>query len=91
MFTNATNANAFHIGQTVIADGRTATYAGTHANGTHYVYTIAGLVPARHVIDATCPGAPRQLQSGAPSHRRAHVSLAHRPIPRVIPLRRLAA
>ena len=57
--------HAFHIGQAVIADGRTATYAGAHA-GVHYVYTVASgvPVPAAHVTDLDL-GAPRQLQLGA--------------------------
>lgn len=80
----------FTNGQRVIADGRTATYAGAHA-GVHYVYTIAGLVPARTVIDATCSGAPRQLQTGSPLHSRGHAERIAHHRPRVIPLRRLAA
>ena len=79
----------FHIGQTVIADGRTATYAGTHA-GVHYVYTVAGLVPAAHVTDLDL-GAPRQLQLGGSLRRAVHIArITPRPF-RIIPLRRLAA
>ena len=87
-----TNANAqFAPGQTVIADGRTATYAFAHA-GTHYVYTIASGVPipAARVTDLDL-GAPRQLQLGGSLHRAGHIArITPRPS-RVVPLRRLAA
>ena len=83
--------HAFHIGQAVIADGRTATYAGAHA-GVHYVYTVASgvPVPAAHVTDLDL-GAPRQLQLGGSLHRAVHIArITPRPF-RIIPLRRLAA
>ena len=79
----------FHIGQTVMADGREATYAFAHA-GTHYVYTVAGLVPAFSVHDLDL-GAPRQLQLGGSLRRAVHIArITPRPF-RIIPLRRLAA
>ena len=81
----------FHIGQTVMADGREATYAFAHA-GTHYVYTIASGVPipARCVTDLDL-GAPRQLQLGGSLHHRGHVGRIM-PFPiRTIPLRLRAA
>ena len=86
MFTNA----PFAPGQTVIADGRTATIAYIAPNGAIYVATIAGLVPARAVTE-TSFGAPRQLQTGSPLHSRAHAGRIAYHRPRVIPLRRLAA
>ena len=80
MFDDRANANAhtfdhtFAVGQSVIADGRPATYAGAFA-GAHYVHTIAGIVRAR-AIAPTDYGAARQLQAGASrAGRRSHVSL----------------
>ncbi len=66
----------FTNGQSVIADGRFATYA--YANGdAHYVYTIAGLVRA-HTVTATELGAYNDTNAVGPSALRAHVSLASR-------------
>ena len=87
MFTNA----PFAPGQTVIADGRTATIAYIAPNGAIYVATIAGLVPARAVTE-TSFGAPRQLQAGSPMRlSRSHAPTLPRHPARPAPCVRLAA
>lgn len=54
----------FHPGERVFADGREAHVAFTDAQGTVYVHTLSGTVPARHVTHADL-GAPRQLEGGS--------------------------